>query len=361
MKPLRSPQRAAFTLVELLVVIAVIAILIALLMPAVQQAREAARRTTCKNNLKQLGLALHNYHDVHGKLPTGEGWATTAPGQTGSPGGWRHSPHVAILPQMDALALFDQIRSDKFKTEPWNTSFAPWIMQPPGMLCPTDSIPASADPIRFTNYMFCRGDSPLNINETAGTGNKGLRGVFTGRGMCRALREIQDGLGTTILMSERIIAKGTQINAAMAPRQLSAGGTLGNLGVSFKSSPGLCLALVVPKVGVYVNDPYHWAGRRWPDGAPAFTGHTTVLGPNRGSFVEGNSDAADGIFEPSSQHQSGVHVLFADGAVVFVSENIDTGNVALPPADETGGSGPSPYGVWGALGSMSARDVPAGF
>ncbi|MCA9082990.1 MAG: DUF1559 domain-containing protein, partial [Planctomycetaceae bacterium] len=74
----RSRKRHGFTLIELLVVIAIIAVLIALLLPAVQQAREAARRSSCKNNLKQIGLALHNYHDVHSVLPMGNhsvnGW-----------------------------------------------------------------------------------------------------------------------------------------------------------------------------------------------------------------------------------------------------------------------------------------------
>jgi len=69
---MKRPQRKGFTLIELLVVIAIIAILIALLLPAVQQAREAARRSTCKNNMKQLGLALHNYHDSHKILPPGD-------------------------------------------------------------------------------------------------------------------------------------------------------------------------------------------------------------------------------------------------------------------------------------------------
>jgi prepilin-type N-terminal cleavage/methylation domain-containing protein/prepilin-type processing-associated H-X9-DG protein len=103
--PRRSP-RGGFTLIELLVVIAIIAMLVALLLPAVQQAREAARNTQCKNNLKQMGIALHNYHDTHKKLP---------------PGGWRQSSYMTgwsalILPWVGEKTLYDSIN--------WNGTWA---------------------------------------------------------------------------------------------------------------------------------------------------------------------------------------------------------------------------------------------
>src|SRR5690348_6625120 len=101
-----SRRRKAFTLIELLVVIAIIAILIALLLPAVQQAREAARRSQCRNNLKQIGLALHNYHDVFNRFPnTIMSWTFAYPGTNGACPGWifsrGHSWKVSILPQID--------------------------------------------------------------------------------------------------------------------------------------------------------------------------------------------------------------------------------------------------------------------
>src|ERR1700709_2477916 len=86
-------RRTGFTLIELLVVIAIIAVLIALLLPAVQQAREAARRSQCKNNLKQLGLAMHNYHDTYKVFPTASG-------------GNGFSPHARILPYVDQAPLY---------------------------------------------------------------------------------------------------------------------------------------------------------------------------------------------------------------------------------------------------------------
>ena len=108
-----SKFRRGFTLIELLVVIAIIAVLIALLLPAVQQAREAARRSQCKNNLKQIGLALHNYHDAHNTFPPTQIF-TFYPGAPNTAGGSprNHTWIAMILPFMDQQALFEIIKPD---------------------------------------------------------------------------------------------------------------------------------------------------------------------------------------------------------------------------------------------------------
>ena len=107
----RSPSRRGFTLIELLVVIAIIAVLMALLLPAVQQAREAARRTQCKNNLKQFGLAVHNYHDTHNRFPSAAFW--TDANRDGTPdsdcGHWAWG--VMIMPFLEQGNLYQQLRS----------------------------------------------------------------------------------------------------------------------------------------------------------------------------------------------------------------------------------------------------------
>ncbi len=138
----RSRRRLAFTLIELLVVIAIIAILVALLLPAVQSAREAARRSQCRNNLKQLGLALHNYESTHSVMPSGEGWPN---------GGWaarRHSPYPSLLPFMDQEALYNEVAAGEFRPVPWDGNFIPWRQKIPTILCPSDpnqsSIPGNA-------------------------------------------------------------------------------------------------------------------------------------------------------------------------------------------------------------------------
>jgi len=104
----RPSSRNAFTLIELLVVIAIIAILVALLLPAVQQAREAARRSSCKNNLKQIGLALHNYHDAHNSLPPGSIVLLNSSGTTYNGHGWTW--HASILPYIEQGTLYDAIQ-----------------------------------------------------------------------------------------------------------------------------------------------------------------------------------------------------------------------------------------------------------
>src|SRR6266478_4444639 len=132
--------RRGFTLIELLVVIAIIAVLVALLLPAVQQAREAARRSQCKNNLKQYGLALHNYHEIYTYFPVGgvQNWNNWGNG----PGvGWQ----ARILPQIDQAPLYNQLNMNSLVDQcqtvipPGPTQFRGIIV--PYMLCPADSQP----------------------------------------------------------------------------------------------------------------------------------------------------------------------------------------------------------------------------
>lgn len=345
---LKLRQRLAFTLIELLVVIAIIAVLIALLLPAVQQAREAARRSQCKNNMKQLGLAFHNYHDTFSLLPFGEG----RPGG----GGPRYSGFVGMLPYMDQAPLFNQFAAANFANVPWDGGFAPNLVQLPVLLCPSDSVPltTATGTIGKASYAFSRGDSAWDNNEWAGNGGRGFRGFFASQSSKRSFRDVTDGLSTTIAMSERIMAKGSGNRVNQGGTATGVGGTMA------QTNPSLCLGVIVNKA--YTGGVGHWGGTRYTDGAPAFSGVTTILGPNKGSCTQGGWDGEDGVYEPSSVHVGGVHVLMGDGAVRFVSENINVGNSAAPAPDGTGQpNGPSPYGVWGSLGSARGGDVASDF
>jgi prepilin-type N-terminal cleavage/methylation domain-containing protein len=357
-------RRSGFTLIELLVVIAIIAILIALLLPAVQQAREAARRTQCKNNLHQLGLAIHNYHDVAGVVPmTGR----DNPSPTG-PGGRRHSPYVGLLPHMDQAPLFNLIMSGGTAasvdgvTNFYQNSFVPWDnnhravrARIPMLQCPSDS-DAKNDPVKGgTNYMFCRGDSSWDHNAAWNNNGQRVRGLFVGghdNSGARGFRDVTDGLSNTIAMSERIKAKegGTRIMDGTISKAVHQD--------DYRANPAICLTQVDPTTGTYIGNLGNWGGARWMDGTSNFTGHTTILGPNKPSCTSPtDSDQYDGVMDPTSVHEGGAHVLLVDGAVRFVSENIDTGRTALPVVV----NGPSPYGVWGALGSIRGGDVVGEF
>jgi prepilin-type N-terminal cleavage/methylation domain-containing protein len=352
-------KRLAFTLIELLVVIAIIAILIALLLPAVQQAREAARRTQCRNNMKQLGLALHNYHDVYGAFPPGQ--MHDGPG---APQFQRMSGHISLMPYVEQAGLYNIITGDQAATNapprPWDGGYAPFTGKRPNLLCPSDPDTTEGGPLTKTNYMFCRGDSAWDHNGWSGNGGRGMRGMFmalgdnaadTNNGVCRRIRDVTDGLSNSIAMSERIKAKP---NSSF----VRDGGTATGCGSGFRNTnPSLALGFIDANKK-FTGGVGRWGGTRAYDGGPTFTGCTTVLGPNKGAFTQGGWDAEDGIYEPSSLHTGGVTVLMGDGSARFISDNIDTGDTTQPPRDAPGiGGGPSTYGIWGALGSVAGGET----
>ena len=342
---IRSVSRRAFTLVELLVVIAIIGILIALLLPAVQAAREAARRSQCTNHLKQLGLALHNYHDTYGSFPFRQG------GTPQQDHNWeRRSGFVGLLPFIEQAPLYQTI-SNRFTQggttypawgpPPWDGNYTPWDAQVPALLCPSDpnGNKNSTDHGR-TNYRFSTGDT---INDNTGRTNN--RGLFPYRNVCK-FRDVTDGTSNTIAMSER----GLGPNAG---RKIIAAVAMGIPGID--TNPTLCLDTRdtngMYKSSVSIRD---GSGARWCDGVPLYTGFSTVFAPNSPSCMyDTNWDGNWGIFAPSSYHPGGVNGVMADGAVRFFSETINTGN--LSAANVT--SGPSPYGVWGAFGSKDGGEV----
>ena len=296
-------HQTGFTLIELLVVIAIIAILIALLLPAVQQAREAARRTQCKNNLKQIGLAMHNYHDIHRTFPQGASatwWVEGGVGDTNvdnSREAWGWS--AAILPLIDQAPLFEQLgvndrRLDQALASAGGNAAALDLLFPAltAYLCPSDTTGPKLKPAMIrnhfdgdggpsggtwrppaTNYIGNIGIAAVGIPDDLG--DRRPRGVFY-NGSKVKIRDITDGTSNTIMVGERDEAGG-------------AGSWIGN-----RNPDGN---------GLHGSD--YVLGSAWPvinDPVPAIYRRGTGF---------------------SSRHTGGAQFLMCDGAVRFISENID--------------------------------------
>jgi len=351
-----------FTLVELLVVIAIIGILIALLLPAVQAAREAARRSQCTNNLKQMGLAVHNYADINKCFPPKKSGTQTGSGGTmynaefGS--GW-----MRLLPFFEQQALYNTWSSAQtygtytfapFGPLPWDGSvgaapYVPYCTQVSTLLCPTNPSAATgkaANAHGRTNYMFSVGDSVSgwDHNDNSST----TRGPFGNRRIVFTFADIRDGTANTTMLSERLFA-----SDAWTVKEGNAHSFAGVL-----TSPGTCLTTVDPAnptrfvAGTQVTT---WSGQ-WDHGSASHIAFNTVLPPNSPACGStNNDDSSGGVWPATSYHPGGVNVAMCDASVRFISDTIDSGNTLAAPV--TGG--PSPYGVWGALGSKSGGEATA--
>lgn len=279
-------NRTAFTLIELLVVIAIIAVLIALLLPAVQQAREAARRTQCKNNLKQIGLALHNYHDCYGTFPPGY---IAGPNLAATTPGWGWVP--MIFPQLDQAALYNACNFNLPVENASNSNVVKARLT--ALVCPSD---LTQGPLALTDssntavvqttpasYAGCVGNDNTDVGDPTGNG------VFIRNSRTR-MADITDGTSNTIIVGERSFAftKGGWIGAPNGA--VVRAGQRNNFQSTTEPAP--CLALA------------------------------------HAHFVNATADPDGGLDDFSSLHWGGAHMLFADGSVRFFQTVISDGGLA---------------------------------
>jgi prepilin-type N-terminal cleavage/methylation domain-containing protein/prepilin-type processing-associated H-X9-DG protein len=316
--------RRGFTLIELLVVIAIIAVLIALLLPAVQAAREAARRIQCTNNLKQLGLGLHNYESSVSALPPslvlkGSGSTVTWFG------GW--SIHGRVLPYMEQGPMFNAMNFAVNYETPQNSTVSAQSVS--AFICPsevrTESKEGDAGPIYPTNYGWCMGD----WYSWGGFATVGNRSAF-GPNRSRRLADFTDGLSNTLVAAE-VKTYTTYVRGC---------GTLAQVNNPNVIPPpsGNPLA-VVPEYNGCTLKPLG-AHTEWPDGQVQQSGVTTAWPPNFkiiGTAADRAGQELDitslrehlggptyAAITSRSHHPGGVNVLFGDGSVHFIKRTVNS-------------------------------------
>jgi prepilin-type N-terminal cleavage/methylation domain-containing protein/prepilin-type processing-associated H-X9-DG protein len=307
-------KRRGFTLIELLVVIAIIAVLLGLLLPAVQKVREASNRASCQNNLKQIGLSLHNYHDSFGKFPTGSFKdANYGPG-----------PLVYLLPYIEQSNIFNMYDPNGFSGQ--STDVTPTNDQaaknrPKIYLCPSDPRQGTQTILGWTNYhsnygvwVFATGwNGVFTPNFTAGSVKKPLGFV--------KISDISDGTSNTAAFSEVCNAAGDD----QSPREKKID--------CFEFGPQLNKDIAKARAEFLAKDwrtakipwdgGWRYRGFPWREGSIWRTGYNHLLPPNSACWWPNDWDAWQWVSPASSWHAGGVNVCMADGSVRFVSETIN--------------------------------------
>jgi prepilin-type N-terminal cleavage/methylation domain-containing protein/prepilin-type processing-associated H-X9-DG protein len=345
--------RRGFTLIELLVVIAIIGVLIALLLPAVQAAREAARRAQCTNNLKQLGIGIHNYHQATNAIPWGDG-----------PWWIEWSAHTMLLPYIEQGPIYNAINfgnagppifgQSYVINHPTNTTAA--YAKISVFLCPSD-MDRLTDPNGHNNYMANSGSAP-NSTYAGNAGTNGWSGPVAGPfiysdngtvtnqgGTYISFANVTDGLSNTAAFSERVKAIGNNFGSTTAPfdgtKPTASIATPAAVPNNQETTPQayyqICInTQPVPMGGQdaanFVDD--NISGAMWMSGQPALTRYLHVMPPNTWTCRSGLQMS----HVASSRHPGIVNVMMCDGSVRVIKSSVN-------------------INAWWALGSRAAGEV----
>jgi prepilin-type N-terminal cleavage/methylation domain-containing protein/prepilin-type processing-associated H-X9-DG protein len=351
---MKVETRRGFTLIELLVVIAIIAVLIALLLPAVQSAREAARRAQCTNNLKQIGLGMHNYHTGNNSFPLGGTYAAaySASYNNGAGTGWGSwSAQALLLGYMEQMPIYNAANFS------WAVGMSPGFNINSTVssktlsvfICPSDGLspmPIATASLSCWQWSGENNNYLASMGTTTAFGGKGSQttGVFTQAGLVYGVQNITDGTSNTIAFGESLVGDASiqtvkwrdgpalsQLSATgtgwgVADISSSVGSALYNAVISDLQTCSLNLQNQNRATAGLVNE----KGFRWSQDDGGFGLFNTVVPPTSTQypfawckFGQANSNASDGQYQcTSSNHPGGANFLFADGSVHFIKSSI---------------------------------------